>query len=101
MVVSIALYGVMRIFAWVFENQTLRNSSTPVWSDAQWAGLGYMLGAVITAIGLCCGAWGLYQRSSVWLMVMVLSIASYGVTRVFAWHFENNSLKHAIVEDME
>ena len=102
MVISIALYGLMRVLAWIFENQILRSSPSPslAWSDAQWAALGYMLGAVITAAGLCAGALGLYRRSGTLLAAMVISIASYGLMRVFAWHFENNTLKRRIAEDM-
>jgi hypothetical protein len=102
MVISIALYGLMRVLAWIFEHQVLQglSSSRVVWSDAQWAALGYMLGAVITAAGLCLGALGLYRRSGALLVAMVISIASYGLMRVFAWHFENNSLKRSIAEDL-
>jgi len=97
MVASIGVYGLMRGVAWYFEDQALK-LDTHVAAAAQdftrYAAMCYAAAAVVTAAGLCLGAWGLYSRSQRMLVLMVASIGIYGLMRGLAWYFEDQVLKN-------
>jgi len=96
MVVSIGVYGLMRAIAWFYEDQALRldtHVAAPAQHFTRYAAMCYAAAAVITALGLCVGAWGLYTRSQKMLVLMVASIGAYGFMRCLAWYFEDQVLK--------
>jgi len=95
-VVSIGVYGLMRTIAWYYEDQALKLDTHVAGAEqdlTRYAAMCYAAAAVITALGLCVGAWGLYSRSERMLVLMVVSIAAYGLMRCLAWYFEDRVLK--------
>ena len=93
MVASIGMYGVLRLVAGLGEWFILARESASFWTPIVMTSWCYTLAAVVTALGLCVGAYGLFVESGALVVWMVVSIAVYGVLRFVAGVFEHVVLK--------
>jgi hypothetical protein len=93
MIVSIGVYGFLRLLAGIGESLILTRSEASSSTPGVLASWCYTGAAVITAAGLCFGAWGLFNQSTELIFWMVVSIGLYGLLRLAAGVFEHMMLR--------